>query len=62
MISISLDHWILINETYFDDSAGPIDEVEFDVAVDDHVVLTFKTPQDETYFRLKYIKDRNESN
>lgn len=57
MISISLDQWIDIRETYFDDSAGPVDEPEFDVEIDDHVILTFHTPQDEMWFKLKYIKE-----
>jgi hypothetical protein len=57
MISISLDQWIDIQEEYFDDSAGPVDNPEFDVEIDDHVVLTFDSPQAETYFRLRYIKE-----
>jgi hypothetical protein len=57
VINITLDQWIDIREEYLDDSAGAVDLPDFDVKIDDQVVLTFVHPEEETYFRLKFIKE-----
>jgi hypothetical protein len=56
MITLSAEDWFELREACLDDSAGPIDDPEFDVVVDgDQVRLTFETPAAETYFRLRWI-------
>jgi hypothetical protein len=56
MIQLSADDWFELREACLDDSAGPIDDPEFDVVVDgDQVRLTFETPAAETYFRLRWL-------
>jgi hypothetical protein len=57
MISLTVDQWINICEEYLDDSAGAVDVPDFDVTIDDSVVLTFNTPKEETFFRLRFLKE-----
>jgi hypothetical protein len=59
MIVLTSQEWFELAEACLDDSAGPIDEPEFDVVIDDtaqQVRLTFATPQAETAFCLRWIE------
>jgi hypothetical protein len=59
MIVLSMQEWFELAECCLDDSAGPIDDPEFDVVIDDmaqQARLTFATPQAETAWCLRWIK------
>lgn len=58
MIVLTSQEWFELAESCLDDSAGPIDEPEFDVVIDDsaqQVRLTFVTDSAETFFRLRWL-------
>ena len=56
MITLSREDWFEWSEACLDDSAGAIDDPDFDVVIDgEQVRLTFATPAAETYFRLRWL-------
>jgi hypothetical protein len=56
MITLSREDWFELREACLDDSAGAIDDPDFDVVIDnDQVRLTFATPAAETFFRLRWL-------
>jgi hypothetical protein len=56
MIVMTQSQWFDVAEACLDDSAGAIDEPEFDVVIDgEQVRLTFATASAETYFRLRWL-------
>jgi hypothetical protein len=58
MITLSREDWFELREACLDDSAGPIDDPEFDVVIDaatGTAKLYFVTPAAETYFRLRWL-------
>jgi hypothetical protein len=57
MIVLTRQEWFELAEACLDDSAGAIDEPEFDVVIDAGTArLTFATPAAETAFCLRWIK------
>jgi hypothetical protein len=59
MIQLSREDWFELREACLDDSAGPIDDPEFDVVIDaatGTAKLYFVTPQAETAWCLRWIK------
>lgn len=56
MIVLTTQEWFELAEACLDDSAGAIDEPEFDVVKDGlQVRLTFASEAQETYFRLRWL-------
>jgi len=58
MIVLTTQEWFELAEACLDDSAGAIDEPEFDVVIDDtthEVRLTFATDAAETFWRLRWL-------
>ena len=56
MIVLTTQEWFELAEACLDDSAGAIDEPEFDVVKDGlQVRLTFASAAQETYFRLRWL-------
>ena len=57
MIVLTTQEWFELAEACLDDSAGAIDDPEFDVVIaGEQVRLTFVSPQAETAFCLRWIK------
>ena len=55
MIVLDQQRWWEISEEILDDSAGPIEDPLFEVVqTGNTITLNFHTPQDETWFRLKF--------
>jgi hypothetical protein len=56
MIALSREDWFELSEACLDDSAGAIDDPDFDVVIaGEQVRLTFASPAAETYFRLRWL-------
>jgi hypothetical protein len=56
VIVLTTQEWFELAEACLDDSAGAIDEPEFDVVKDGlQVRLTFASAAQETYFRLRWL-------